>query len=152
MAVRFHSILGGGIFWPRCELPRCEIAIRQKSSARSFDRADGITAFNPNTLQDAPEFRIDVTAHGRFNPAAFDADVAERAIVEFVQCLDGLAAREIGDDAVYPFAEQAEEDAHRAVGHRLAYGSGYRRHRTSPCFHAPKPLPPTQTLARALAP
>src|SRR3954467_5746650 len=110
-------------------------------------------AFNAIASHDPAETRVDgAAAHRRFDPAAHDADVAERAIVEFVQCLDGLAAREIGDDAVYPFAEQAEEAAHRAVGHRLAYGSGYRRHRTSPCFHAAKPLPPTQTLARALAP
>ena len=55
-----------------------------------------------NASHDPAEVRIDGAAHGRFNPAAFDADVAERAIVEFVQCLDGLAAREMVDDVRLP--------------------------------------------------
>src|SRR5688572_22297117 len=87
-------------------------------------------------LHDGPEIRFDFAAHGRFNPAAFDADVAERAIVQSVQRLDGLAARKIGDDAVYPASEDAEKSAHGALVSRLSCRRINRGHRTSPCFHA----------------
>ena len=89
MAVRFHSIRGGGIFWPRGTITLCAVRDTTKKSARSIDRAGWhCKSMKPNALHDAPEIRIDFTAHGRFNPAAFDADVAERAVVQFVQRLD----------------------------------------------------------------
>ena len=110
MTTRFLSIRGSELFLPRCVIVRGAV----RDPTNNFGPVDRpgrliYVAINSGASDDPAEIRIDVTAHGRFNPAALDADIAKRAIVQFAQCLDGLAAREIGDDAVYPFAEIVPE-------------------------------------------
>src|SRR5438309_1554714 len=100
------------------EASRISTAVRQGGIYHEI--LEEAAAMKPDALHDAPEIRIDVTAHRRFNPAAFDPDIAERTIIQFAQGLDGLAARKIGDDAVHPASEQAEESARDALGRRLA--------------------------------